>query len=380
MKDQKLIYAMRGIDDDLICEAMKRRSIGVEQDGENAETVYVSGRRTRRLWKYPVTAAAVLAVAGGALFVITYNGGISDNFGVDTSEETVGSAEETSGGGEITTNSTDTDVTQIAPIKTVDITGLDCRVLCVPSLPDIPNPVFGEECFNEMSTEELFEYYGLEFMLPKLIKYNQREFIDEKTKHGIYTSPDGTVDDINTFIFCKEEWYGFSDALYEWEKLTITIGKSTKLGQEYAYEHNTFWVRDICYNKESDTFFVVFNVKGGSTVMLSGTSDELGRYTEKFDPCLKRFSEANDGISMTGMALLQTAFDLFQTDTQLTDHDEQLLKEWGINPEECRPWGKVIDEITGDTMYYIPYGIFIRDIVVDTAGKRKYFNDGYWRY
>lgn len=357
MKDQKLIYAMRDIDDDLICEAMKRRSIGVEQDGEEAETVYVSWGRTRRLWKYPVTAAAVLAVAGGALFVITYNGGISDNFGVAAGGETVGRAEETSGVGEITTESTDTAVSQIAPIKTIDIHDFDLatakgdektsfQVLCVPSLPTIPNSTLGEECFNEMSTEELFEYYGLEFMLPKLISSYHFEVSDENIKHGIYISSDGTVDDINTFVFGSEEGM-FTDVESEWDKLTVTIGKSSKFGQEYAYEHESFMFDKICYNQETDTFFVIYNVKGNCTVMLSGTTDELGTFSDLYDIYVKNFSELNEGVSPSVNSIYQYANSLFVSNIGFIENQKKCIEEGAE-----LPWGKKTDEVTGDTMEY----------------------------
>ena len=217
-------------------------------------------------------------------------------------------------------------VTQVKPTKAIDVHSYDTdkqegddetlfQVLCVPSLPTVPENNLGEECFEEMSTEELFKYYGLEYILEDLKKYHYEE-ADENTKHGIFTSPDGAVYDINTFVFHINESYVSDGLLDEWERLTVTVGKNTSFGREYAYEHKSFDFDKVCYNEESDTYFMVYdNVDGSCTVMLSVTVDELGAGFDNYEEYLKGFAELNGGVSPYAHSICQYAFRWF------ADHD-----------------------------------------------------------
>lgn len=54
MKDEKLKYIMRNIDDDLICEAMKRRTADTETEAEEIRAVYVTERKKGQAWKMPL--------------------------------------------------------------------------------------------------------------------------------------------------------------------------------------------------------------------------------------------------------------------------------------------------------------------------------------
>lgn len=308
MKDQKLIYAIRGIDDDLICEAMRRRNVGSEQDGEEPETVYVTGVRTRRLWKYPVTAAAVLAVAGGALFVIGYNVGIPDNLGAVTGEETVGSVEETDSGEASAADDTDTTdeetqpvvseaVEAVVPYKIIQNVDDDLgfnftTALYVDSYPKIPQPDFEREYFTEMSTKELLDYYGFFNNIAYYLDSNQIiEIVDENNPHGIYTYPDGSVYDINTFTFELTEV-----SVNSANKFTVTVGKKAKFGQEYCeYYKNkgSFYkcflhrpMNSLFYNEEKDLLFTVFKYYG-VTIMFSATPDEITNNNFADDPELR---------------------------------------------------------------------------------------------
>lgn len=349
MKKEKLIKSIKNIDDDLICEAMNRRSEETPPIEEKAEIISVSGgkRRSGQLWKYPVTAAALLGVIGGAVFVANNINTVQES--MDYSGETrTQTGEETVKTEESSVNNTEGAVTeeivnQATPIKVVDIFESNYlytpryKVFCTDSLPTVPSTTLGKECFNEMSTEELFKYYGLEFMLPVLIddKRGYGEIVDESIPHGIYTSDDGKIEDINTFVFASKEEY--VDSYFFPNKLTVTVGKCTKFGQEYDYGHESFNFDKMCYNEENDTFFAVYNIRGSCTVMISGKSDDIMKFTEN-DYVEKRFLNDNDGISPSSFTMLQGLFNLFLTEV------------WDENRMTNE---KDIDEITGaEKVYY----------------------------
>lgn len=353
MKDQKLIYAMKNIDDDLISEAMKRRSADTEQKGEEAVNVSVVRKRRGQVWKYSVVAAALLGVMGVSLFVINNMNGVPDSF--SSSENVAGTDEvtvETQEGAVSSTepNVTETAITQVTPIKVVDIQDPNSfyasffKVICVDSLPTVSNPTLKEECFTEMSTEELFKYYGLDFMLPKLISSDvYHEVRDENTVHGIYTLPDGSVEDINTFHYVSENTDGRIPGFYFecCSEFTITVGKETKFGKEFNFKSEPFTHNRICYNEEDDAFFVVYDVKGVCSVMVSAKTDYTV-YSDKMN-YLSEFLELNDGISPFSKLFRQTLFNLFTTRIELTS--EELL---GQEPYESGLHFREIDEVTGE--------------------------------
>lgn len=273
MKDQKLIYAMKDIDDDLICEAVKRRSTDVRQEGEEAETVYVSAKRRGQFWRYPVTAAAALAVAVGVMFVINNNGGIPNNMSAATGEETIETVAETDNGEASMTADTDTSSEEMqppisevpAPVVPLKVVGSfnDYAVIYVDSYLEIPQNDFGKEYFTEMSTEELLEYYGFFNNIADLIANDEIvEITDENVPHGIYTLPDGSIYDINVFTFEFK-----NNDMSKPHRFNLTVGKETKFGQEYCayYEEEGILPGGqytAFYNEEKDTLFSVHNYDG----------------------------------------------------------------------------------------------------------------------
>lgn len=361
MKKEKLIKSIKNIDDDLICEAMNRRSEETPPIEEKAEIISVSGgkRRSGQLWKYPVTAAALLGVIGGAVFVANNINTVQESMDysgetrTQTGEETVKTEESTVNNTEGAV--TEAIVTQVKPTKNVDIhlwaafsNEVGFNVLCVDSLPKIPKPTLNKECFSEMSTEELFEYYGLEFLLPKLKNERYSEINDKNVIHGIYTSSDGKIEDINTFVF-KNNGEICSDFIDGWNKLTVTIGKSTQFGQEYNYGYTSFRHDKICYYEDNDTFFVVYNVKGCS-VMISGKSDEIMHFSDSYKYSVEDFLKINEGISPSSQAFNWDLFRLFTTTIELMS-EEEIEKELNIYNEKVSDWYKEIDEITGEIRY-----------------------------
>lgn len=294
MREDKLFKAVKGVDDDLICE-MLEYSPEKDVKGDVSEgviyTVPEGGRRARGFLRFSVTAAAALAVAVGVLFVINNNGGIPDNMSAATGEETIETVLETDNSEASATADTDTssEETQpniseapvpVVPLKTVCVVDDEFYFrlptgIYVDSYPEIPQPDFSEEYFTEMSTKELLEYYGFCNTIEYFIDSNQIiEITDENTHHGIYTLPDGSVYDINTFTFELTE-----KTIYSAHRFTITMGKRSKFGQEYIEYYKSKGILvgtrySSFYNEERDVLFSVFKMFGG-TVMLSATPDEI---------------------------------------------------------------------------------------------------------
>lgn len=146
------------------------------------------------------------------------------------------------------------------------------NVLYTDLYPKIPQPDLSEAQFTEMSAFELCEYYGL-----GNIQYGMAtEFIievkDKDTSHGIYTLPDGSTYDINTFTFetPDDDWvYG--------KKFTVTVGRSSTFGKEYNQEPEFDVYKTVYYNEEDNTFFTVIE-KYGSCIMISGKAEELSDF------------------------------------------------------------------------------------------------------
>lgn len=355
MKEKIFFKVIEYIDDELISEAAEYRPDmggGVILNEDEAYGVSTNVVRTRRLWKYPVTVMALLGIVGGAVFVfINYDDDFdSSGYCSDTSVETDISTEGT------LTDTTDEKIVQVTPIKVVDIhlwaafsNEIGFNVLCVDSLPKIPNPTLDKECFSEMSTEELFKYYGLEFLLPKLRNERYAEINDKNVVHGIYTSSEGKIEDVNTFVF-KNTGDICSDFSDGWNKLTVTIGKNTQFGQEYNFGYSSFRHDKICYCKDNDTFFVVYNVKGCS-VMISGKSDDIMHFSDSYKYSVEDFLKINEGISPSSQAFNWDLFKLFTTTIELMS-EEEIEQELNIYNEKVSDWYEEIDEITGEKRYY----------------------------
>lgn len=287
MRENKLFKAVKGVDDDLICEMLEYRPKAraeIKGDEYEGELIIIpEGVKARQMWKwkYPITAAAALAIAGGALFVINHNGGFLENTGGAAGGETVQTVVETDNGEASTAGDTDTvgeetepavseAVQTIVPLKKVNV-GVS-EILYTDLYPEYPKPNFDEEYFKEMSTFELLEYYGLEGLILEIKNGTVTEVTDGKLSHGIYTLPGGTVYDINTFTFETRDFYQYG------KKFTVTIGKESIFGQEYKWQVDqgsyTF------YNEEQKTFFRVIN-KFGSNFLVTGKVDELSNFDDK---------------------------------------------------------------------------------------------------
>lgn len=336
MKEQKIIFAVDKIDDDLISEAAEYRPEEIRAEEVSEGVMYsvpAEGRKTRWLWRYPVTAAAALAIAVGALFVINNINRVHDS--LTTYENAAGTSEataETQEGvvSDVESNVTEAAITQVTPIKELGIRDYwnpyytKFKVLYVDSLPKISNPALNEEYFTEMSTEELFEYYGLDSLLPKLINDDYEEVRDENTLHGIYTLPDGSVEDVNTFVFVSTRDMPYFNMIIDgWNRLVITVGKESKIGQEYvSFGQNEGYIpSEIYYDEGNDTFFAFCNVDDSCRFMVSGTSDDIMFFNEDKDAAIfnneivdyryYEFLENNDGITPSSQAFWKAAQMLF---------------------------------------------------------------------
>lgn len=290
MKEEKLFKAVRNVEDDLICEMMDY-SPDLNITGEESEGVlYIvpaGVKRKRRLWRYPVMTAAMLGVMGGALFVINSNGFLSEKLiaalngetsetfaeenGENAAETSAKASEEEAAQpeGENTIEETKSVVGEapslIVPIK-VELAFGGTDALFVNSFPTVPQSDIGDEYFTEMSTKELFEYYGLTGFVVALENDIIVEVTDKAISHGIYFLPDGGIYDINTFTFEmseSEKSPSFAN------RFSVTVGKEKRFAQEYD---SPLW--KMYYIEEIDRVFSV-EERYGCTVMFSGISEEI---------------------------------------------------------------------------------------------------------
>ena len=183
-----------------------------------------------------------------------------------------------------------TQMTHIVPDKAVTLGygQLAHYVLYTDQYPEFDMPDISNAEFTEMSTVELFEYYGLYGIPYRMEQGEFTEVTDENTSHGIYTFPDGSLYDINTFTFSvkDDEWFHIG------KKFTVTVGRNSRFGQEYDQEPDYHTGSTYYYDEERETFFFVME-KFGSCVMVSGKVDELSDYD---DELLKEsFYEKNSG-------------------------------------------------------------------------------------
>lgn len=77
-------------------------------------------------------------------------------------------------------------------------------------LKDVPTlsymlPMRGEDNFKPMNEKDLFAYYGIYLDMSKIVPSGMVEnLLNDLYAHGIYTYPDGTVDDQNVFYYQSE--------------------------------------------------------------------------------------------------------------------------------------------------------------------------------
>lgn len=300
MKEKIFFKVIEYIDDELISEAAEYRPDmdgGVILNEDEAYGVSTNVVRTRRLWKYPVTVMALLGIVGGAVFIINYSGIIIDNVGAATDTEDT-ELTVNAGNNEVSTVTEKTveetistivskEPDPIVPIKTKELITAGC-IFYVESFPDIPKIPFGQECFTEMSSDELFKYYGIEDIIDNLVSYmshdnkaHGRDYLEvvDNNPYGIYTSPDGDTFDVNSFHFSNPN-FGQND-------ITITVGKKIRFGQEYYIEYIPegqkyhMWSL-FYYNKDKDILFAVYEYNGCS-VMITSVPEDYENILENYD-------------------------------------------------------------------------------------------------
>ena len=281
MKEEKLFDIVSSVDYDLICEALECSSNTEKKGEEYVGALYSVPVRPKKMyyWQYPVTAAALIIVLVGMLFIFNTNttlpyneektGGEqestanTDNMEISASTET--SEESHPSIGETTTH--------IVPDKVVKVGTVN--VMYTNSYPEFIEPTAGEATFTEMSTSELMEYYEIDNILYGIEQGDLIEVVNENTSHGIYTFPDGSIYDINSFTFITSY-----DDLYYGKKFTVTVGRASTFGHEYDMEPDPVWrTTPNYYNEEKETFFGVYE-KYGSCIMISGKVNELTDYDD----------------------------------------------------------------------------------------------------
>ena len=156
-------------------------------------------------------------------------------------------------------------------------------ILYTDKYPELPQTDLSEAKFISMSTSELCEYYGLLNILYEMKEGNLIEVTDENTSHGIYTLPDGSNYDINTFTFNNP----YDDVVHG-KKFTVTVGRDSIFGQKYNQEPKLEVGKTVYYNEEDKTFFMVIE-KYGSCIMISGNADELSDFDS---PTVKAFYDS----------------------------------------------------------------------------------------
>lgn len=349
MKEEKILKAVKYVDDDLICE-MTEYSPEINTEGEVSEGVEFKAPvgRVRRSWRYPAAAAVVLGIVGGTAAAINYGGIIPDNLSAVGSSEIIETVENTENEGALTENSLsetsnsesseqtgDAETSEDASQSTEE--GISTEVseeperivvkrieqginpslgFFVDSHPEIPQPELSKEYFTEMTTEEALDYYGIFNNIVDLLEHNTLiEIKDENTSHGIYTLPDGSIYDINSFTFEITNDYGSFGA----KRFTFTIGKETVFAQPYVDCYNKI-IEDYkllpgnkaFYDYVDDYVFLVRN-KNGATLMFSGTVEEiLGSERLKNNSLLAAYEkilrEEGDGMTYAVEEVILTAF------------------------------------------------------------------------
>lgn len=285
MKEEKLFKIMKNVDDDLICEMIDYRPR--EQETENWQKPIYSARRDvekKSVWRYSVTAAALLLVVGAAAAFIAHIGGriptdTVQNTGSETTEGFVGTIGEIPG----TDRAEETDVSKalqpVIPKKVVNLSYAK-DIVYTDLYPEIPRADFDEKYFIEMTSEELYDYYGFK-SAGRLIKEGRlTEIRKDDSRRGIYKLPDGSVYDINTFTYENKE----DDDIYIYGKrFTVTLSKETVFGESFDCDNAEYENRAgkyaYFYNESTRTFFLRKNYEDfGFCILVSGNTDELSDF------------------------------------------------------------------------------------------------------
>ncbi|MCM1299503.1 MAG: hypothetical protein NC203_02465 [Firmicutes bacterium] len=293
MKEKKLFKAVDYIDDDLICE-MLDYSPDRDNEEELCENIIYSAKAAgkRHYWRYPAAAVFMLGIVGTVLLIVSRSGELPHTPTEAATCETVQTVSETASAEAASTEAPPPAAAddRFSPYKAVVVN--DLNVLFTHSLPLIPLPDLSSAQYTEMSTLQLCEYYGLEKIVSsltfgktpmstgKFITYFT-EVADETATRGIYTLPDGSVYDINSFTFETED---FPDRE---KRITVTVGKSSVFGEEYDPAPDYKVGETVYYCPAADTFFMIYE-KYGSCIMISGKSEDLSDFD---DPLIKEMFE-----------------------------------------------------------------------------------------
>ena len=285
MKEEKLFDIVSSVDYDLICEALECSPDTEKKGGEYVGALYPAPVRQRKMyyWQYPVTAAALIIVLVGMLFIFNANNTLPYN------KEQIDGGQESAAGTDNTEISASAEISEgtqppvsettahIVPYKAVTLGFGGNRanyVLYTDQYPEFHMPDAGEAEFIEINTSQLFEYYGF-YCIPYRMELGEFiEVVDENTCHGIYILPDGSVYDINTFTFTATYERNFG------KKFTVTLGRNSAFGQEYNPEPDYAAGRTYYYDEERETFFFITE-KFGSCIMISGKVDELSDFDDE---------------------------------------------------------------------------------------------------
>lgn len=211
MKNERLLGAFGQIEDEFIEEAdpVKKKN---------------SGKQSRKnVWvAWGVTAACALVIVGiGAPLIFNHDGAITGSKpeepklegNLDTTSD--GKVQDEAGVGG-NRDDTSTNYGETIPNSTSSTSGIVVNTLKEPMKMMLPN--LREDIRTPMTNEELYEYYDTDLAdaLNGVARFEERESTIPK---GIYTYADGSIFDMNQFVYYQAEMD------YE---LCVSIGRNTK--------------------------------------------------------------------------------------------------------------------------------------------------------
>ena len=227
MKEEKLFEIVNNIDDDLICE-MLDYGADTEKKGEEYEGALYSGpEKPRKIhyWKYPVTAAALMLVLAGVLFIFNANNTLPYN------------EEEITGSGEGAPDVSDDTVTEQEPIaelarppREVQEYSLDYE-----PLEDTPDTVLATSFVNDFFYAKdigdpvlWYDYLDLDKYfdnpyLKRYVEYNIDKWTMKNSGEIIFYEPDYVVafyskqaGDINYISVATERFWIYKSLYPDW--------------------------------------------------------------------------------------------------------------------------------------------------------------------
>ena len=282
MKEEKLFKIMKNVDDDLICEMIdypprKRET----EDWQKPIYSACKNEGRKAAWRYSVTAAALLLVMGAAVFIVNIGGRIPTdtvrNTGGEAIVGTIGEISDTDRAEETIVSEA---LQPVIPKKVISLSYAK-DIVYTDLYPEIPRADFDEKYFIEMTSEELYDYYGFK-SAKRLIKEGRlTEIRKDDSRRGIYKLPDGSVYDINTFTYENKEE---EDDIYTYGKrFTVTLSKETVFGESFDCDNaeceNRTGKYAYFYNESTRTFFLRKNYEDfGFCILVSGNTDELSDF------------------------------------------------------------------------------------------------------